>query len=197
VLEAAVWLTEKINVVVANRDVTLGSAGFVTIINTSADDGNGLHILNGGRMIVVGVRCTKDTLDWVVVDGAERSLASITEQRKVTAPVGQRGGQLAWVRKEVLELLERHAVEAAAVRVAEGGGQSVSLGRSEVEGVVQEAFASAGVPQARHVAVTIRSAYGARTKADLAPIFSAVPAIEATGVSRREPVVSAVALLPS
>ncbi len=37
-------------------------------------------------MIVVGVRCTKDTLDWVVVDGAERSLASITEQRKVTAP---------------------------------------------------------------------------------------------------------------
>ena len=147
-------------------------------------------------MIVVGFRCTKDTLDWVVVEGAERSLASITEQRKVTVPAGQRGDQLSWVRKEVLELLERHAVEAAAVRVAEGGGQSVSLGRSEVEGVVQEAFASAGVTPARHVAVTIRSTYGARTKADLAPVLAAVPAIEGTGTSRRDPVVSAVALLP-
>ena len=58
-------------------------------------------------------------------------------------PGVHRGDQLAWALKEVLELLERHALEAAAVRVAEPGGQFVSLGRAEVEGVVQEALASA------------------------------------------------------
>jgi hypothetical protein len=43
----------------------------------------------------------------------------------------------------------------------------VCLGRSEVEGVVQEAFASGGVPAARHLAVTIRGAYHARNNAEL------------------------------
>ncbi len=147
-------------------------------------------------MIVVGIRCTKDALDWAVVQGAERTAASLVEHQKVTIPAGARGNQLAWVRKEVLELLERHAVDAAAVRVAEGGGQSVSLGRSEVEGVVQEALTSAGVPLSRHVAVTIRSAYGARTNADLTPALAGIPMVHATATSRREPVVSAIALLP-
>jgi hypothetical protein len=147
-------------------------------------------------MIGLGVRCTKDNLDWAVVDGAKRCLASVIEQRKVTIPGGQRGGQLAWARKEILELLERHAVDAAAVRVAENGGQSVSLGRSEVEGVVQEALAYAGFPPARHVAVTIRGTFKARNKAELDPVLLAIPAIAGTSVSRRDPVVSAVALLP-
>jgi len=147
-------------------------------------------------MLAVGVRCTKDKLDWAVVDGARRASASLIEGRQVTIPAGQRGEQLAWVRKEVLELLERHAVEAAAVRVAEGGGQSVSLGRSEVEGVVQEALASGGVFPARHVAVTIRGAYSARNNTELGSALEAVPAIKDTAASRREPVVSAVALLP-
>jgi hypothetical protein len=147
-------------------------------------------------VIALGVRCAKDHLDWAVVDGAQRTLAGVMEQRKVVIPAGQRGDQLAWARKEVLELLERHAVDAAAVRVAEAGGRSVSLGRSEVEGVVQEALASAGLSPARHVAVTIRSAYGARNNAELAPALSAIPVIQGIGTSRRDPVVSAVALLP-
>jgi hypothetical protein len=60
---------------------------------------------------------------------------------------------------------------------------------------VQEALASAGVSPARHVAVTIRGAYGARTNIDLAPALDAIPAIHATAASRKEPVVSAIALL--
>lgn len=148
-------------------------------------------------MLAVAIRCTKDKLDWAVVDGACRVAARIVEQRQVTVPAGNRGDQLAWVRKEVLELLERHVVETAAVRVAEGGGQSVSLGRSEVEGVVQEAFASGGVTPARHVAATVRGAYGARNNAALAPALDVIPAIKATAATRREPVVSAVALLPA
>jgi Holliday junction resolvasome RuvABC endonuclease subunit len=147
-------------------------------------------------VIVLGVRCAKENLDWAVVEGDQRGTSSVAEQRKVSIPDGQRGDQLAWVRKEVMELLERHALEAAAVRVAEPGGQSVSLGRAEVEGVVQEALASAGLAPVRHVAATIRSIYGARSKPELASALSAIPVIEGIGTTRREPVVSAVALLP-
>lgn len=147
-------------------------------------------------MIVVGVRCAKETLDWAVVEGDQRGGASVVEQRKVAIPGGHRGDQLAWARKEVLELLERHALEASAVRVAEPGGRSVSLGRAEVEGVVQEALASAGLAPVRHVAATIRSLYGVRNKLELTSALSAIPVIEGVGASRREPVVSVVALLP-
>ena len=147
-------------------------------------------------MIVLGVRCSKENLDWVVIEGDQRGMAAVAEQRKVSIPDGHRGDQLAWVRKEVMELLERHALEAAAVRVAEPGGQSVSLGRAEVEGVVQEALASAGLAPVRHVAATIRSLYGVRNKLELTSALSAIPVIEGVGASRREPVVSAVALLP-
>lgn len=148
-------------------------------------------------MIALGVRCAKEALDWAVVEGDQRGAAAVVEQRKVTIPGGHRGDQLAWARKEILELLERHALEGAAVRVAEPGGQSVSLGRAEVEGVVQEALASAGLAPVRHVAVTIRSLYGVRNKVELTSALSAIPVIDGVGASRREPVVSAVALLPS
>ena len=147
-------------------------------------------------MIVLAVCCAKDYMDWVVVDGDRRDSASTVEQRKTTIPSGPRGQQLVWVRKEILELLERHQVEAAAVRVAESGGQSVSLGRAEVEGVVQEALTSAGLAPIRHVAATIRGIYEARNTAELTSALLVVPSISGTSVSGREPVVSAVALLP-
>lgn len=147
-------------------------------------------------MITLGFRCAKDSMDWAVVNGDERYHAAVIEQEKVQVPVGSRGHQLAWARKEVLELLERHQVDAAAVRVAEAGGKSVSLGRSEVEGVVQEALESAGLSPVRHVAATIRGAYGAHNNVELGTALSAVSVIKDTAASRREPVVSAVALLP-
>jgi Holliday junction resolvasome RuvABC endonuclease subunit len=147
-------------------------------------------------VIVLGIRCSKENLDWAVVEGDQRGTASVAEQRKVAIPDERRGAELAWVRKEILELIERHVPKAAAVRVAESGGQSVSLGRAEVEGVVQEALHAAGLDPVRHVAASIRSSYGARNKHDLDSALLAVPVIKDTAASRREPVVSAVALLP-
>lgn len=148
-------------------------------------------------MIVLGVRCAKESLDWAVVKGDRRGNASVVEQRKVAIPGPSRGDQLAWVRREVLELHERHAPDAAAVRVAEPGGQSVSLGRAEVEGVVQEALASVGLSPIRHVAATIRGIYGARDRPEVESVLSSIPVIDGVATSRREPVVSAVALLPN
>jgi hypothetical protein len=140
--------------------------------------------------------CTKDRLDWAVINGLDRQSVIVVEHRQAAVPNGDRGSQLVWVRREVLELLERQPIEKSAVRVAEGGGQSVSLGRAEVEGVVQEALAATGLEPRRHVAASIRAAFQATNNAELATRLATLAIVSATAASRREPVVSAVALLP-
>src|SRR6478752_5062138 len=102
---------------------------------------------------VLGVKCSKDSLDWAVVEGVERG----------TATAGGRGDQLVWVRREVQELLHRFGVAEVVVRVVEPGGQGNSLPRAEVEGVVQEGVAALGVTCRRVLAVSMRSAFAART----------------------------------
>jgi len=52
-------------------------------------------------MRVAGVRCTKDKLDWAIVDGDDRTSAAVIEQVLVNVPSGHRGDGLAYVRKEV------------------------------------------------------------------------------------------------
>jgi hypothetical protein len=148
-------------------------------------------------MLVAGIRCTKDKLDWAVIRGHSRLDPELIEQRQATMPAGTRGAQLAWARKEVHELTGRHALDAAAVRVSEPAGQSFSPGRSEAEGVVQEALYSAGIDPAHHVAASVRSAFKARSTADLNNELAKVPIVAATPKSRQEPVISAVALMPA
>lgn len=147
-------------------------------------------------MRVLGISCTKNKMDWAVVEGDDQQSAKVLAQKAVTAPAGLRGEELTWVRREMLELLDRYRVERVAVKVAVPGGLSVSLGRSEVEGVVQEAAASFGVDQVRVVAQGTLAAFKAKNKAALALALDDVPAIKATAVSRRDPVVSAVAQFP-
>jgi hypothetical protein len=145
---------------------------------------------------VVGIRCTKNSLDWVVIDGADRVSATELERNKALAPAGDRGAQLAWVRQEVLELLDRHQVDVVALRVNETGGQSISLDRSEVEGVVQEAVYSRGITCRRLYGATVRGAFKARTAADAETAAAQISVVAAVPKTRREPVVAAVAAMP-
>jgi hypothetical protein len=46
-------------------------------------------------MLVVGIRCANDKLDWAVVDGAQRSVTSAIVHRQVMFPAGDRGELLA------------------------------------------------------------------------------------------------------
>jgi Holliday junction resolvasome RuvABC endonuclease subunit len=145
----------------------------------------------------LGVRCAKDALDWAIVQGDSRGVATIIDSKRVAAPDGARGEQLAWVRKEVQELLQRHQPDEVVVRVAEPGGKGNSLPRAEVEGVVQEAVASTGVPCRRVVAVSLRSAFSARNSAQLQEALAAVPVVASTPKTRQEPVSAALVAIPS
>ena len=148
-------------------------------------------------MKVVGLRCTKDTLDWIVLEGTDRTTALPLERHKVAAPAGPHGSRLTWVRQEVLELLARHAADVVGLRVNDPGGQSPSLERSEVEGVVQQGLHSQGVECERLFGATVRSRFKARTAADLDAVASGVPLLAATAKTRRDPVFAALAVLPA
>ncbi len=148
-------------------------------------------------MRVLGLRCTKDDIRWAVVEGDVRDTAQVVERDHAAVPNGlDRGAQLAWVRQEVLALLGRVQPDAVALRVNETGGQGISLGRSEVDGVVQEACASAQVSAQRMVAASVRARFGAKNNAALSAALTSVPAVEETPKTGREPVVAAAALLP-
>jgi len=140
---------------------------------------------------VLGVKCSKDSLDWAVVEGVERGSAAVVESKRVAAPVGSRGDQLVWIRREVQELLHRFGVSEVVVRVVEPGGQGNSLPRAEVEGVVQEGVAALGVSCRRVLAVSMRSVFAARNGAQLQEALSAIPVVASTPKTRQDPVTAA------
>lgn len=142
----------------------------------------------------LGLKCTKDTVEWAVLEGADRSSAVLVANGRETAPAGTRGEQLVQLRATVQRLLRDHSVDEVALRAVEPGGMGNSLPRAEVEGVVQEAVAAAGVPCRRVVAVSLRSAFGAKNGAELEKAAAAVPVVAATAKTRRDPVTAALVL---
>ena len=144
----------------------------------------------------LGLKCTKDTLDWAVITGEDRPSATVTATGRATAPAGNRGDQLVWLRTQMQDLLREHAVDEVALRAVEPGGMGNSLPRAEVEGVVQEAIAAAGIACRRVVAVSLRSAFAVKNSAALEQAVAAVPAAAGTPKTRREPVAVALVLLP-
>ena len=148
-------------------------------------------------MKVIGVKCGKEQLQWAVVEGTSRGDAAVLDYAETPAPPGDRAQQLEWCRKEITELVIRHTPDSASIRVAEAGqNPSAALGRAEMDGVVQAAFAAASVPVRRYYGASVRSAFEARTRPDLEAATSAVPCVAANAKVRREQIVVAVATLP-
>ena len=146
-------------------------------------------------MLTLGICCTKDTMDWVVVAGATRTTGTLVAAKKVTAPAGDRGQQLVWVRAEILELLGQHQITAVGLKVAEPGGRVVSVGRAEVEGVVQEALASREVSTTRLRAVNVRALFSARNTNELQVALEALDLLTARPVTRRACMEAALAVM--
>lgn len=161
--------------------------GPVTVEPTGPARENGEHSMTKA----LGVKCTKDSLDWAVLTGDDRGSATILEAERATAPSGSRGQQLVWVRKEIQELLQKHAVDEVVLRAVEPGGQGNSLPRAEVEGVVQEAVAAEGVSCRRVVAVSMRSAFSAKNGEELQAAVMAIPTVATRAKSRQDPVTAA------
>ncbi|WAC93482.1 hypothetical protein [Mycobacterium sp. Aquia_213] len=148
-------------------------------------------------MKVLGIKCSKTGLGWVVLEGTNRSDAAVVICDQATAPPkAERDEILAWGRKELLEVIEKHHPDTAALRATEG--QNGSFERAEMDGVVQATLHNSDIPVSRLKAVTIRSKYKARNNDALEAAVSELPAVtDKTTKAQRELLTVAAAILPS
>ena len=104
-------------------------------------------------MASIGFRCWKDRFAFVVLEGTTGAPVVIDHGLR-TAPVDhERPDALAWLRREVHELLELHSdVSIGFYKAAEGVSRSPMAERHEFEGVLQEAAVSSN----RHLPVAAR-----------------------------------------
>lgn len=148
---------------------------------------------------VVGIRCAKDQLSWAVLEGSSRTTATSLEEKQVGVPGTDRGEQLAWIRREVLELLGHHTGATVALHMAEPASPSpgASFGRVEVEGVVQASVAEFGGTCSRLFKATVRSRFGVKNGAELKDALRILKVLEKVPNSRQEPFIVALAELPA
>jgi hypothetical protein len=147
-------------------------------------------------MKVLGIKCSKTGLGWVVLEGTSRSGAAVVYDQATAPPKAERDEILAWGRKELLEVIEKHHPDAAALRATEG--QNGSFERAEMDGVVQAALYELDIPVNRLKAVTIRSKYKARNNDALDAALSELPALtDKTTKAQRELLTVAAAILPN
>lgn len=112
-------------------------------------------------MAVIGFRCFKNALSYVVLSG-DADAPTVDDHAHVSFPVASRPEQLAWVRREVIEILNRTRPTAVGFKGIEGSAQVKDTGRAEVEGVLQEACLSAGVSPLKRLKSQITGRYAPR-----------------------------------
>lgn len=91
----------------------------------------------------IGIRVSPRAVTYVIYDGAAREIVSvdaIAVPKALTAPEA-----LKYVRNTILDVIREYAVEKAGVRITESNAQRPSHERIQLEGVIQEAFASSTV----------------------------------------------------
>lgn len=91
-------------------------------------------------MITIGIRAAPKAVTFAVYDTQERRVLNI-EEIKIPAAFATPEA-LKYVRSNLLDILREYQVEKAGIRVTEASAQGLSLERVQIEGVVQEAFAS-------------------------------------------------------
>jgi hypothetical protein len=124
---------------------------------------------------VLGIKCSKRELGWMVLEGSGRADVDVVDADVASAPPGDdRAAILAWARKELLEVIDKHHPESAALRATEG--QSGSFQRAEMDGVVQATLHELDIPVARLVAASIRSRFKARNNEALEAAVTNLPA---------------------
>lgn len=102
-----------------------------------------LYRLRSDRMISIGIRASPTKITFVVYDKEEDAVINVESLR---IPVAfDTPDALKYVRSNLLDILREYEVVYAGVRVTEPNAQHMNIARIQLEGVIQEAFASSTV----------------------------------------------------
>lgn len=92
-------------------------------------------------MVTIGIRAKPTAVTFVVIDGEKiLNIEDIVVPRAFETP-----DALKYVRNNLLDLLREYAVEGAGVRITESNARTPNIDRIQIEGVIQEAFASSAL----------------------------------------------------
>jgi hypothetical protein len=93
-------------------------------------------------LAVIGFRCFPDGFSYVILDGTQ-DVPVVLVKNRCMFPQGRLWGQqLVWLRKQVVEILQANDMRSAGMKSSEPSAKQKNLFRSEVEGIVKEAFCS-------------------------------------------------------
>lgn len=91
-------------------------------------------------MRTIGIRAAPKAVTFVIFDTKDRCVVNVEEIRVPAA--FQTPDALKYIRSNLLDILREYDVEKAGIRATEPSAQSMNIERIQIEGVVQEAFAS-------------------------------------------------------
>lgn len=94
-------------------------------------------------MITIGIRVQPGAITFVIYDSSSLRIVN-NETLKIPKALSV-PEQLKYVRSSVLDILREYNVSQAGIRTTESTAQTLHIGRLQIEGVIQEAFASSGL----------------------------------------------------
>ena len=94
-------------------------------------------------MRAIGIRAAPSAVTFVVYDDAAKAVLNIED---IKVPVAfSTPDALKYLRSNLLDILREYTIERAGIRVTEPNAQQPSIERIQIEGVIQEAFASSNL----------------------------------------------------
>ncbi len=94
-------------------------------------------------MITIGLRASPTEITFAIFDARAKRIINV-EEIKIPAAFTMPEA-LKYVRSNLLDVLREYAVEQAGIRATEPTAQNPSTERIQIEGVIQEAFASSNL----------------------------------------------------
>lgn len=94
-------------------------------------------------MNTIGIRAAPTAVTFVVYDSTSKSVLNIEDIRIPSAFAMP--DALKYVRNNLLDILREYAIENAGIRTTESSAQTLNVARIQIEGVIQEAFASSAL----------------------------------------------------
>ena len=94
-------------------------------------------------MRTLGIRVAPTAVTFVVYDSSQEEVLNIEDIRIPVAFAAP--DALKYVRNNLLDILREYEIERAGIRTTEPNAQSMNIARIQIEGVVQEAFASSAL----------------------------------------------------
>ncbi len=94
-------------------------------------------------MNAMGIRAKPGEVTFAVLDTQDRRIANV-ETVKVPKALPTPDA-LKYIRNNILDIIREYEVSRAGLRVTESASQTLSVARIEIEGVIQEAFASSSL----------------------------------------------------